>query len=147
MTVKDVLKRISKIKNSDMRTMMLDSFNKASTTEKRKTCRIIASYEDKLKNDLNFRAKAIAAYVRCYMEDFHCEHLSDAQMKELNPIIRNAIYTFLKDDADDNFFAISGTCACNLASYWEDCEYLEPPKVELDDEEEEELELAESEAN
>ncbi|MDD3927405.1 MAG: hypothetical protein PHT33_12180, partial [bacterium] len=29
------------------------------------------------------------------MEDFHCEHLSDEQMKELNPIIRNAIYTGL----------------------------------------------------
>jgi hypothetical protein len=27
------------------------------------------------------------------MEDFHVEHLSNTQMKELNPIIRNAIYT------------------------------------------------------
>ena len=147
MTFKEVLERINKIKNTLVRGIMLNAFNNASTTEKRKTCRMIASYEDKLKNDLNFRAKAIAAYVRCYMEDFHCEHLSDAQMKKLNPIIRNAIYTFLKDDMDNNFFAISGTCAANLASYWEDCEYLEPPKVELDDEEEEELELEESETN
>lgn len=33
--------------------------------------------------------------VRNEMENFHCEHLSDEQMKELNPIIRNAIYTGL----------------------------------------------------
>jgi len=26
-------------------------------------------------------------------KDFHCKHLSDEQMAELNPIIRNAIYT------------------------------------------------------
>jgi hypothetical protein len=29
------------------------------------------------------------------MEDFHVAHLSDAQMKELNPIIRNAIFEVL----------------------------------------------------
>ena len=33
--------------------------------------------------------------VRNAMEDFHCQHLTDEQMKELNPIIRNAIYTAL----------------------------------------------------
>ena len=38
-------------------------------------------------------AKYIAIVVRNAMEDFHCAHLSDEQMKELNPIIRNAIYT------------------------------------------------------
>ncbi len=31
-------------------------------------------------------------HVRNEMEDFHSEHLSDAQMKELNPIIRQAIF-------------------------------------------------------
>ena len=35
-------------------------------------------------------------HVRNEMEDFHCEHLSDAQMKELNPIIRKAIYETLR---------------------------------------------------
>jgi hypothetical protein len=30
------------------------------------------------------------------MEDFHCAHLSDDQMKELNPIIRTAIYQTLR---------------------------------------------------
>lgn len=34
----------------------------------------------------------IAMHVRNEMEDFHIEHLSDAQMKQLNPIIRQAIF-------------------------------------------------------
>jgi hypothetical protein len=38
-------------------------------------------------------ARYIAMVVRNTMEDFHCKHLSDEQMKELNPLIRNAIYT------------------------------------------------------
>ena len=37
----------------------------------------------------------IASVVRNNMEDFHVENLTDAQMKELNPIIRDAIYTAL----------------------------------------------------
>lgn len=40
-------------------------------------------------------AKYIAKVVRNEMEDFHAEYLSDAQMKELNPLIRNAICTAL----------------------------------------------------
>ena len=40
-------------------------------------------------------AKFLAMLVRNGMEDFHHNHLSDEQMKELNPIIRNAIYTGL----------------------------------------------------
>ena len=31
--------------------------------------------------------------VRNAIEDFHCRNLSDRQMRELNPIIRNAIFT------------------------------------------------------
>ncbi len=37
----------------------------------------------------------IAMHVRNSMEDFHVEHLSDTQMKELNQIIRQAIYDVL----------------------------------------------------
>src|SRR5262245_37924451 len=37
----------------------------------------------------------LASVVRNAMEDFHCRHLSDEQMRELNPIIRDAIYTAL----------------------------------------------------
>jgi len=40
-------------------------------------------------------AKIIAMEVRNSMEDFHAKHLTDKQMKELNPIIRNAIYSAL----------------------------------------------------
>jgi hypothetical protein len=40
-------------------------------------------------------AKYIAIVIRNAMEDFHCEHLSDEQMKQLNPIIRNAVCTAL----------------------------------------------------
>ena len=40
-------------------------------------------------------ANYIAMVVRNAMEDFHCEHLTDSQMKELNPIIRNAVCTAL----------------------------------------------------
>jgi len=37
----------------------------------------------------------IAMVVRNEMEDFHAKYLSDDQMSELNPIIRNAICTAL----------------------------------------------------
>src|SRR5206468_10541045 len=40
-------------------------------------------------------AMYIAMVVRNALEDFHCRHLSDEQMKELNPLIRNAICTAL----------------------------------------------------
>ena len=76
-----------------------------------------------LETDANFLAKAIGAYIRLGMEDFHSEHLSDTQMKELNPIIRNSVYTFIKDYNDDKILKISGVLKCNLPSYWEDCVY------------------------
>jgi hypothetical protein len=37
----------------------------------------------------------IAIVIRNAMEDFHVQHLSDEQMKELNPIIRNAVCTVI----------------------------------------------------
>ena len=40
-------------------------------------------------------AMYIALTVRNNMEDFHVKYLTDAQMKELNPLIRDAIYTAL----------------------------------------------------
>jgi hypothetical protein len=40
-------------------------------------------------------AMYIAMVVRNALEDFHCRYLSDEQMKELNPLVRNAIYTAL----------------------------------------------------
>jgi len=50
----------------------------------------------KTKEHLQTWAKVIAMHVRNEMEGFHCEHLSDAQMKELNPIIRKAICETLR---------------------------------------------------
>jgi hypothetical protein len=40
-------------------------------------------------------ATYIAMVVRNALEDFHCTYLSDEEMQELNPIIRNAICTAL----------------------------------------------------
>ncbi len=73
-------------------------------------------------------AKYIAIVVRNAMEDFHCKHLSDEQMKELNPIIRNAIYTGMyihenqgKTDAL-NFFV--NYHRLSIPKYWEEPELL-----------------------
>ena len=63
---------------------LIDAFNEAS----------IAA--DEMLEDDNLLAKAIASVVRNQMEDFHYKYLSDEQMKELNPIIRNSIYTALQ---------------------------------------------------
>ena len=79
----------------------------------------------KMAKDLNFRAKVIASYVRDNMEDFHCKHLSDSQMKELNPLIRNAIYTALVDIDKDNLLRAYMIQFFNLSDKWEDCEYVE----------------------
>lgn len=48
-----------------------------------------------LKTRMQFQAKYIAIVVRNAMEEFHSKYLSDEQMRELNPIIRNAVYTAL----------------------------------------------------
>jgi len=57
------------------------------------------------------------------MEDFHSKHLSDKQMKELNPIIRNAIATALyaMEHAEVNPLAktyILYNCRM-IPNYWE----------------------------
>ena len=69
-------------------------------------------------------AKYIAIVIRNAMEDFHCEHLSDAQMKELNSIIRNAVCTALhaasrmdKSEAARRFVGFQTRC---IPSYWEE---------------------------
>ena len=58
------------------------------------------------------------------MEDFHCKYLTDLQMKELNPIIRNAIYTALVQVKENpNAMSIYGQLF--IPKYWEDCELLD----------------------
>ena len=75
-------------------------------------------------------AMILALAVRNAMEDFHCKYLSDAQMKELNPVIRNAIATALYaiEHSDTNPQARSYVdgAARAIPTYWE------PPKLLVD---------------
>lgn len=82
-------------------------------------------FSEKLESDNDYLAKAIAAYIRLAMEDFHSKELSDEQMKTLNPIIRNAIFTFMEDFAQGHYSKIYGVVMPNLPDYWEDCKYLD----------------------
>ncbi len=74
-------------------------------------------------------ATYIAMVVRNAMEDFHCEHLTDDQMKQLNPIIRNAVCTALhafnnyeKADAAARFVDYNFRM---IPKYWEKPELLD----------------------
>lgn len=74
-------------------------------------------------------SKYIAIVVRNAMEDFHHKNLSDEQMKELNPIIRNAIYTavyareaYKKSKSSMNFVEFH---LMSIPKYWEEPELLE----------------------
>jgi len=62
------------------------------------------------------------------MEDFHVAHLSDAQMRELNPIIRNAIYTALYAmqfaESDPAAASFVGFALRLIPKYWEEPELL-----------------------
>ena len=78
---------------------------------------------EEMKSDNNAVAKVIAAVVRNAMEDFHCKHLSDEQMKELNPIVRNAIYTALIHLQEDPFFLYT-YYRMFVPDYWEDCKMI-----------------------
>ena len=73
-------------------------------------------------------AKYIAIVVRNAMEDFHCKHLSDEQMKELNPIIRNAIYTAIYAYENHQQADLSKQFLENhlmsIPKYWEEPELL-----------------------
>ncbi len=73
-------------------------------------------------------SKCVAMVVRNAMDEFHSKYLSDEQMRELNPIIRNAIYTtsyafdhmHLSDKAERYItYHLS-----MIPDYWEDCEFL-----------------------
>lgn len=74
---------------------------------------------DSIQNALesnNFFAKALAAYVRYHMEEFHGKYLSDDQMRELNPILENCF-----DSSDGLHFSVqkawqvfAGQCATGI---------------------------------
>lgn len=73
-------------------------------------------------------SKYIAMVIRNAMEDFHHQNLSDKQMKELNPIIRNAIYTAIysyesygKSDRLRDFVEFH---LMSIPKYWEEPELV-----------------------
>ena len=72
----------------------------------------------------------IAMVIRNAMEDFHVKYLSDKHMKELNPIIRDAVCTAL--------FALDNSERSIAAREFVDFnvilipEYWEPPKLTKD---------------
>lgn len=87
-------------------------------------------------------AKVIAMEVRNSMEDFHVKHLTDEQMNELNPIIRNAIYSalvllrFAGDETDvaKNQNAIAGVSRLLMMvpKYWEEPELTDDARWTLE---------------
>jgi hypothetical protein len=74
-------------------------------------------------------ARYISMVVRNAMENFHCEHLSDEQMKQLNPLIRNAVATALH--AFEHYERVPAARGYvdhqfrRIPSYWEKPELLE----------------------
>lgn len=74
---------------------------KSSDEEKRQVDEKLATMASALLNDKNRIAKAIAVLLRNELEDFHVEYLSDEQMRDFNPLIRNAVFTFLNDFGDE----------------------------------------------
>ena len=85
-------------------------------------------FDKKVIQGMKDYAKYIAIVVRNAMEDFHCKYLSDEQMKELNPIIRNAIYTAIyayethkQSDLSRQFVDYH---LMSIPQYWEEPELL-----------------------
>ena len=84
--------------------------------------------DKKIQAGMKSQAKVISIVIRNAMEDFHTKHLTDAQMKELNPIIRNAVYTaiysiqYCKDS--DRLLGFLDNQAKMIPGYWEDVELI-----------------------
>lgn len=72
--------------------------------------------------------KYLAIVIRNFMEDFHSKYLSDEQMKELNPIIRNAIYTAFYANENKNHYRKARDFVeyhtSMIPEYWEEFELL-----------------------
>lgn len=84
--------------------------------------------DKEIQEGLKYKSKYIAIVIRNAMEDFHCKHLSDAQMKELNPIIRNAVYTALYSiyyfPKSEKIKAFMNEQAMMIPDYWEEPELI-----------------------
>ena len=95
-------------------------------------------HQDFLRLDKTTRTSLIIAmYIRNELEDFHSNHLTDSQMKELNPIIRQAVFnilTYLKlaGSADVAALKIIDYQIMLIPDYWElPCK--NPPWKELNE--------------
>ena len=73
-------------------------------------------------------SRCLAIVVRNAMDEFHSKYLSDEQMAELNPIIRNAIYTATyalnhmhRSKKAEQYVMYHMSM---IPDYWEDCELL-----------------------
>lgn len=82
-------------------------------------------------NDKNRIAKAIAALIRNQIEDFHVNYVSDNQMLNLNPLIRNAIFTFLCDYGNDyaSIATSSNESLCSEYILKDTLKYLHEQKI------------------
>lgn len=72
-----------------------------SSEERLKGQKALSDMANSMITDKNRVAKAIAVFVRNKIEDFHVKYLSDEQMRLLNPLIRNSVYSFLIDFGND----------------------------------------------
>jgi len=74
-------------------------------------------------------ANLLSAGIRNAMEGFHGKHLTDTQMRELNPVIRNATYTVLHAlrmmDRSETARAWVDYHSQHIPPYWESPELLE----------------------
>lgn len=89
----------------------------------------MANRTGKMNEDDRHIAKCIAMVIRNAMEDFHVRHLTDDQMKELNPIVRNAVFTALhalrhrqSSEAAQSFMIFQERM---IPKYWEEPQLLD----------------------
>lgn len=116
----NVISKDSNLSFDQIKGMSLEDIEKISRNY---ISSISPTFINDIKLDKNLQAKIIASYVRNNIEDFHFKYLSDEKMKELNSLIRNAIYTALIDFESGimNVFMH----AMYVPTYWEDCEYCQ----------------------
>jgi len=76
-------------------------------------------------NSIQKRTMITAMIIRNEIEDFHVKHLTDKQMAELNPLIRQAIFNAftLLDKAekneDDGYMVKANDLVRMTPDYWE----------------------------
>lgn len=77
-------------------------------------------------------AVLLASAIRTAIEDFHVRHLSDAAMAELNPIIRDTLFTCLVAIRESVANKNSGAAAYLRVTHLLEESYWEPPVLRED---------------